>query len=161
MLSQNSDQPKIPSSTQIRSSRKQGRLTRLMPVMVVSTIIMTVLGMFYALDSAEARWLPKCMVHELTGLHCPGCGTTRALHACVHGDIEYALRFNPMFILGGPILCWWLWQRSRAERCGAKVHPQVVYVFVGIIAAYCVLRNVPTPTTSWLAPGMPTLQAQK
>ena len=33
---------------------------------------------------------PPCPVAALTGLHCPGCGTLRGLHALLHGDLLQA-----------------------------------------------------------------------
>ena len=35
----------------------------------------------YAFDPSTARFYPPCVFHSLTGLQCPGCGGTRALHA--------------------------------------------------------------------------------
>ncbi len=38
-------------------------------------------------------------------MQCPGCGTTRALHALVHGDVAAAFGWNPftmtLLLLGG------------------------------------------------------------
>ena len=28
-------------------------------------------------EHGPAGWLPACTFHEITGLHCPGCGLTR------------------------------------------------------------------------------------
>ena len=46
---------------------------------------------------------PACVFHQLTGLYCPGCGMTRALHALVHFDFLRALRMNAFFIFSLPV----------------------------------------------------------
>lgn len=48
--------------------------------------------------------MPKCMVHELTGWNCPGCGSQRMLHAILHGNIAEAWHYNALFVILIPIL---------------------------------------------------------
>ena len=61
-----------------------------------------VAGVVYAFDPATARFYPPCAFHALTGLQCPGCGGTRALHQLLHGNFGNAVRLNPMlFVLLG------------------------------------------------------------
>ena len=62
-----------------------------------------------------APLLPPCPFHALTGLPCPGCGTTRAALALARGDVAAALGWNPLaagvFVLGGVsclIAPWWV-----------------------------------------------------
>ena len=40
----------------------------------------------FFVDPAMQSFLPPCLFHAFTGLYCPGCGATRALHRLVHGD---------------------------------------------------------------------------
>lgn len=49
----------------------------------------------YVADPEDAVWLPKCPLHALTGLDCPTCGSTRALHHILHGEVARGLAFNP------------------------------------------------------------------
>ncbi|HSP13812.1 MAG TPA: DUF2752 domain-containing protein [Thermoanaerobaculia bacterium] len=58
----------------------------------------------YAFDPATASFFPRCMFHQLTGLQCPGCGGTRALHALLHGNVIEALRFNAFLVMTGPFV---------------------------------------------------------
>ena len=52
-----------------------------------------------------APLVPGCPFHALTGVPCPGCGTTRAALALARGDVAAAFGWNPLaaaaFLLGG------------------------------------------------------------
>ena len=52
-----------------------------------------------------APLVPGCPFHALTGVPCPGCGTTRAALALARGDVSAAFGWNPLaaaaFLLGG------------------------------------------------------------
>jgi 4-amino-4-deoxy-L-arabinose transferase-like glycosyltransferase len=100
----------------------------------------------------DSSYYPKCMLFQWTGLHCAGCGTTRALAALAHGRLIEAIRFNPLLILGGPwILAVILAQRHR-ERRGAKARPGLIWCLLSILVLYTLARNLPSPTRSILAP---------
>jgi hypothetical protein len=43
--------------------------------------------------------LPKCLWHQITGIPCPGCGSTRCVRALAAGDIGRALVMNPFTFL--------------------------------------------------------------
>ena len=51
-----------------------------------------------------APLVPGCPFHALTGVPCPGCGTTRAALALARGDVAAAFGWNPLaaaaFLLG-------------------------------------------------------------
>lgn len=46
----------------------------------------------------ENAWLPSCPFLKVTGLYCPGCGSTRASHFLLKGEFLKSLRYHP-FIL--------------------------------------------------------------
>ncbi len=97
-------------------------------------------------------WFPKCTFHQVTGLHCPGCGATRAVRALVMGDIVLAIRNNPLLIIGLPIMLVVIYVQRRRERLGGLAAPKIAITFFVIVVAYFIARNVPSPTRSWLAP---------
>ena len=47
-------------------------------------------------------FFPRCWFHETTGLLCPGCGSTRALHALLHGEWGRAWSLNPLAVIALP-----------------------------------------------------------
>jgi hypothetical protein len=66
------------------------------------------------------QWLPKCPIHAVTGLLCPGCGIQRAIIALSRGDFQAAIHLNalllvaPIFVITGWIaqaknLAWLKW----------------------------------------------------
>ena len=57
-------------------------------------------------DPHEPGTYPPCPTRALLGLLCPGCGTLRATHALLHGDLAGAWSANPLFILALPLFLW-------------------------------------------------------
>jgi Protein of unknown function (DUF2752) len=47
---------------------------------------------------------PPCPLHALTGLHCPGCGATRAGHELLHGHLLAALHLNAPLVLAALVI---------------------------------------------------------
>ncbi|MEM9826251.1 MAG: DUF2752 domain-containing protein [Planctomycetota bacterium] len=95
---------------------------------------------------------PKCALHQATGLHCPGCGATRAVHALAHFRMLEAIRFNPLLIIGLPLFLACLVWQGRLRKRGRASFPRFAKAVAAIVIAYFILRNVPTPQRSWLAP---------
>ena len=58
----------------------------------------------YIFDPTKQAIFPPCPLHSMTGLYCPGCGSTRALHQLAHGHLATAFHFNPLLIVAGPLL---------------------------------------------------------
>jgi hypothetical protein len=100
--------------------------------------------------------LPPCPFHALTGLYCPGCGSTRALHALLHADFAQAMAMNPLLVLALPVLAAMAlnaagWMPRGSEplwRLLAKPKP-----WLWLLVGYAVLRNLPWMPFAWLAPG--------
>ena len=108
----------------------------------------------YQVDPTSVRWLPICPLHELTGWHCPGCGSTRAAHALLHGDVVQALSKNALVVCGAPIaLALWTWNRKRTGHAWATAVPaRWIWSALLVMAVFAVLRNVPLYPFSLLAP---------
>lgn len=82
------------------------RASKRIAIAIVAAAGAAGMWLLYRFPPAGNRFYPQCAFHTLTGLDCPGCGTTRALHALLHGDVGAAFRFNPMlFALAAVMLC--------------------------------------------------------
>lgn len=106
----------------------------------------------YAADSV----LPPCSFHALTGLYCPGCGSTRALHALLHGDVTQAMAMNPLLVIALPLLALMAcnaagWLPQGSERFRRSIgNPKL---WLAVLLGYWILRNLPWWPFAWLAPG--------
>lgn len=63
-------------------------------------------ALLYAIDPARSALVPPCLFNRLTGLYCPGCGSMRALHAALHGDLALAVDFNALAVFLLPFLLY-------------------------------------------------------
>jgi hypothetical protein len=66
------------------------------------------LAVVYKFRPTEYSFYPQCPVYLSTHWLCPGCGSTRALHALLHFDLRSALHYNALFTLLFPLACLWL-----------------------------------------------------
>src|SRR5438067_7322505 len=115
------------------------------------------LFLLYRFAPTEGSLYPRCVFHTVTGLHCPGCGTTRCLHALLHGQLRQAAAYNALALLALPFLLVWAARRALAFLRGVPVRarplPRWAYVvLVGAVLAFFVLRNLNVPPFDALAP---------
>ncbi len=98
-------------------------------------------------DPVSCRLFPRCLLHAVTGLHCPGCGTMRALHELAHGHWLAAIRLNALTVLALPALGA-LWVSGRLDR----LKPVWIWTLLVVVVAFGVLRNLPWYPWTLLAP---------
>lgn len=104
-------------------------------------------------------WLPRCTLNHLTGLHCPGCGNTRATQALLRGDVIGAIQQNVAFVIALPFLVfgavrlWWGWMfPGRIEPLPFSWKHSYSVTLIALVVAFGVLRNFPGKPFSWFAP---------
>lgn len=101
-------------------------------------------------------WLPPCPFHALTGLYCPGCGSTRALHALAHGELGAALGFNPLLVMTLPLLAAWALARVsktlRGDATPVRLPRHSATVALVVLVSFFLLRNLPWWPFALLAP---------
>lgn len=90
---------------------------------------------------------PRCPFNVLTGLLCPGCGATRAVHALLHGEFARAWCFNPLLLALLPLVGWWAgrafaWVVGLAAPPAALPRRLAIGLFVAILV-FSVVRNLP------------------
>ncbi len=145
--------PSVPNESTRRTRR---RWLLLGAVLVVGGLTVLI---YYVVPGGDglARALPPCIFHEVTGLHCPGCGMTRAVHDLLHGRVGDALVHNPLVVPLLPLIVFYVaWSALHWAALVGKAPPSMRlrwgWIFVGVIAVYWLLRNLPWWPFTWLAP---------
>lgn len=105
---------------------------------------------------ASGNLLPSCPLYALTGIYCPGCGSTRCLHSLVHFDLAGAMAMNPLLVLSLPLLLLMLLHGAgvRMRALDPLLHVLAKPMFwLVLLVGYAVLRNLPWAPFTALAPG--------
>ncbi|AWM35815.1 DUF2752 domain-containing protein [Gemmata obscuriglobus] len=124
------------------------RLTRSVRLALGVLVLILLGAVGYVLSTVPPTgnaWYPKCTLHSATGLHCPGCGTTRAAHALLNGHIGQAIAYNAIVFLIFPLLPVLQFGARRIQRV-------TMWFALTAILLFGVLRNVPAEPFSRLAP---------
>ncbi len=109
-------------------------------------------------DPASSGIFPPCPVHYLTGWYCPGCGSLRALHALLHGNLMQAWAMNPLTVMLLPFLSYGLISEGLVRVRGRGLPQpslsavQIRALFL-VIVIFGVVRNLPVRPFALLAPG--------
>ncbi|HXT62290.1 MAG TPA: DUF2752 domain-containing protein [Pyrinomonadaceae bacterium] len=61
---------------------------------------------FFNPASPSNQFFPKCPFRLLTGMQCPGCGSTRACYQLLHLHPVAAFKLNPLFMLTLPFIVY-------------------------------------------------------
>ncbi len=127
-------------------------------IVAAALLLVVLLGVYSQVNPQGNSWFPSCPLHKYTGLHCPGCGTQRAIHHTLNGDFGMAMRYNPLLLYGLVSLIY-----AYGIKAYKRINPDskitnIVYTaFYGwfslvLVSIYFVLRNLPWEPFTYLAP---------
>jgi Protein of unknown function (DUF2752) len=127
-------------------------------VIFVGVAVIMLSLLYFVYPASKSSFHPKCPFFQLTGLHCPGCGSQRAASALLHGHVLDAIDLNILFVLSIPFICYsaivFLWNTFSKRKLTQQVFYSPVFTKWLLIAvlAFWILRNIPLTPFSWLAP---------
>lgn len=102
---------------------------------------------FFNNPSQNSLFLP-CPFKLLSGYNCPGCGSQRAIHQLLHGNLVDAFRLNPLMVLSIPLIVYGLGTkfynfifetRYRVKLFYSNIF---IYAYFAIAVVYWVVRNL-------------------
>ena len=98
-----------------------------------------------------------CPSLRLVGVHCPGCGSTRATYDLLHGEVLSAFRHNQaLLLLGVPLALWWfatlVCEATTGRRPRIGTPPWLGLVVAAALVAWGVARNLPWPAFDPIRP---------
>ena len=116
-------------------------------IIILAIAALLVFGIiYYALDPSQSGMFPRCTFLTLTGYKCPGCGSQRAIHALLHGDVVGAFKYNALLLISIPwiVLCLYAeTQRIRNPRLYTRINaPQLMWLFLATVLLWWLLRNI-------------------
>ena len=82
-----------------------GRVAHLRGKLALTAAMLAYVGLVYLLPFT-------CPILYITGIHCPGCGLTRAWLAALQGALGRAFVYHPMF-WSVPLLYLFFWKDGR------------------------------------------------
>jgi hypothetical protein len=130
---------------------------RIVPAgMLVLVAIGLVLLRIY--NPATSKLFPPCPFHYLTGWYCPGCGSLRAIHQLLQGNVRAAWALNPLSVLLFPFLGYGLIREAISYLRGQpSPHFAVpggwIRALCALIVLFGIVRNLPFHPFDLLAPG--------
>lgn len=100
---------------------------------------------------------PGCYFHRITGLHCAGCGGTRAFFAFLKGNLALSWRMNPLFLIGLVAGAFYLAAAFLEKKTGrrpawTRISAKAGWTILALILVFWVVRNIPQWPFTLLAP---------
>lgn len=121
-------------------------MRRSLIIILVIAALMVAGFIYYALDPSASSVFPQCTFLSLTGYKCPGCGSQRAIHALLHGNVADAFKFNAMLFIAIPwiVLCLFAEShRLRNPRLYTRLNaPLLIWLFLAMVLIWWLLRNI-------------------
>ena len=128
---------------------------------LLSTIIVLavsgLLALYYLNNPTTSTFFPKCIFYKSTGLHCPGCGSQRAFHNILQGNIIAGLKHNLLLVLLIAVLFYKtilfvLKKMTNKEYKSLLQNSYVIKTILVLIIVYWILRNIDQYPFTLLAP---------
>jgi len=126
--------------------------------LIIGIFCISLISLYYFYNPEGKLFpFPKCPFFSLTGLHCPGCGSQRALHQLLHFNIIQTLNHNALYIVGILTIVYNLVIKginhySKKNYFNYLYHTKTPIIIGIIVVAFWILRNIPHEPFSCLAP---------
>jgi len=111
--------------------------------------------LLFFFDPARVPIYPVCTFHRITGLNCPGCGSLRAMHELLHGNLRAALHFNAFVVLSLALFAWLgcrLIRRKLKNDSTPVIRPFWLWIYLAAFLTFGILRELPVPLFAAFAP---------
>lgn len=105
------------------------------------------LGCAYLLIYLKFGFAIPCVFHLITGLQCPGCGTTRMIASLARLDFRSAWHYNPVVLAMSPMIVyiivkdtvqWIKYGRTKSS----KIENYIECAMVAALVIFGIVRNI-------------------
>lgn len=98
--------------------------------------------LYHYFDPAHSHLAPKCPFWLLTGYHCPGCGSQRAIHAILNGHVWEGMKYNLLLVPGLVYVIVLIISRKNSKLHSALSSALACWIWLGVIMAWWIVRNL-------------------
>ncbi len=100
------------------------------------------------INPTATRLFPTCPFRALTGLQCPGCGSTRACYQLIHLHPIAAFKLNPLMMLTLPFILYGLVGFTKSAITGKPqrriiIPSKYLWAWLVLLIFFWVFRNTP------------------
>ena len=109
-------------------------------------LIVIAIAFMYFIDPVKSSVFPPCPFYLITGLYCPGCGSSRSIHQLLHGHLLIGFKLNPLMVLSLPFLIYSFISRAVFAIQG-KPYTEIfipaiwIWILLGLIITFWIVRN--------------------
>lgn len=132
------------STRQLKDSNRE--VTERFRKVIIKYGVILAIGLGYLFFVLLSGVRIPCILYEITGFKCPGCGITRLIVSVARLDFAAAFGYNPFLFITGPLLLFYLaFSEARYVIYGnARMGKWVIFIWAELILAilYGVLRNI-------------------
>lgn len=117
-------------------------------LILIVTVGLLLICVYWAIDPENSYFVPKCAFKMMTGYDCPSCGSQRAIHALLNGDVVKAVKFNPFIFLIAPylLILFYVMLSTNifAQRIRYYAYNRItIIVYLLLYFLWWILRNTP------------------
>ena len=126
-------------------------------LIIIVIVLLLALSLYFFIDPSTTSFFPKCPFESTTGLYCPGCGSQRAIHNIVRGNILEGIRHNFLFLLLISVLAYqgilFLLNKFGSKTYQNLLHKsKITKAILALVILFWILRNIPFSPFTELAP---------
>ena len=115
------------------------------------------LALYFYWSPSDSNLFPKCPLFSITGIYCPGCGSQRAAHQILNGNIIDGIRHNYLIALLAIVLLYqgfvYIMNDLLKKNIPNVLHKsKVTYGILIAIILFWILRNIDVFPFTELAP---------
>lgn len=123
-------------------------------------LLLSLLGaiffIYFSFNPTKHSFFLPCPFRYATGYLCPGCGSQRAFHQLLHGNLLQAFRLNPLLMLTLPILLYGIGLVAYNFIFGTNYRFKLLYnntflyTYFIIVLIYWITRNIAVAPFTYL-----------
>jgi hypothetical protein len=126
--------------------------------LLLSIVLALVFVTYLVFDPALYSFFPHCPFYTYTGFYCPGCGSQRALHNILTGNVITAAGLNLLAVLYLPLILAYYVSSLAIKSTFHQYIVQLInrrwFIFttLTIVLLFFIIRNTNTVIGKYLAP---------